>query len=254
MKPLVHYYSHQKQKEKTCVFKIAVVEDTEKWRETIKTFLDAYGKEKHVDFIVEFFHNGEAFLFKATEGFDLAFIDIDLPGINGLDTSRQLRKLNENICIIFFTEFAQFAIQGYEVNAFDYLVKPISYPLFCLKLERFLSHIDSLKDRTFLIKDGKTATRVRHDDVLYLESQKHYIFIHLADGNVLRTRSSLDDVKDDFLQRGFSRINRSIIVNLSKIDDYGNGVIRIKEETLPLSRVYRSDFMMSLNQYLGSGA
>ena len=235
------------------MIRVAIVEDTEKWRTIVKSYLQTYGKEKGVDFLIETFDRGEALLSHGTEMFDLVFMDIDLPERNGIDTSKALRVENENTCLVFLTELPQFAVQGYEVNAFDFLIKPIGYDLFCVKLARILNHIDKSAVKTYMVKDGNEARRLRYSEILYFESQKHYIYFHLGDGSVIKTRATLMDIQDDFLGNGFSKINRSIIVNLSKIDGYGRDDIRIGNEKLPLSRIYRTSFLAELNTFLGRG-
>lgn len=235
------------------MIRVAVVEDSEKWRSTIKGFFEAFGRENNVDFLIETFDRGEAFLCRGSKPFDLVLMDIDLPGQNGMETSKELRLANENVCLVFLTELPQFALQGYEVNAYDFLIKPIGYDLFSVKLNRILRHIGASSDKSFMLMEGNGGRRLHYDEILYFESQKHYIYFHLADGSSTRIRSSLEDIQGEFLLNGFSKINRSIIVNLSKIDDYGRDDVRIGDEKLPLSRVYRSSFVADLNNFLGRG-
>ena len=235
------------------MIKVAIVEDSKKWRQNLKEYLERYGAEKNVGFLTDFFEDGSSFLNSNVEEFDLIFMDIDLAGSSGIEASRELRKRNERASLVFFTELSQFAIQGYEVSAFDFLVKPVAYELFAVKMNRLVRYLGESMVKTFIVKDANGVQRIRYDSILYLESQKHYVYFHLSDGNVVRMRSVLDDVQDEFLSNGFAKINRSIIVSLSKIEGYSRDDIRIGKESLPLSRIYRASFVASLNKFLGHG-
>ena len=173
-----------------------------------------------------------------------------LKQIDVVALSKELRLKDGRVCIVFLTELSQFAIEGYEVRAFDYLVKPIKYDLFSLKLTRILAHLSQSIRKYATIKDGTLTTRVCFDDIVYIESQKHYVYFHCLDQEY-RTRGRLEDIQGEFLAAGFSRINRSIIVNLAHVNGYTSTDVTVKGESLPLSRVYKTDFLRELTLYLG---
>lgn len=232
------------------MIKIIIVEDQEKWRLQIEKHLKMYSQEKNVLFDVTYFDNGESFLSQYSSDIDLIFMDIGLPNKNGIDISREIRKKNDNVCIVFLTELSQFAIQGYEVNAYDYLVKPMKYDLFVVKMDRILNHLKVTAKKYFTLKDNEGMHRLCYDDILYIESQKHYIYFH-CNKETYRMRESLEEIQNEFLTFGFAKINRSIIVNLVKVSDYSHTDVTIKDEVLPLSRVYKSEFLRDLTQFIG---
>ena len=232
------------------MIKVVVVEDQKKWLQQIDQHLKLYSQERSVLFDVISFETGEAFLSQYQGDADLIFMDIGLPNKNGIEISREIRKKDDRVCLVFLTELSQFAIQGYEVNAYDYLVKPMKYDLFVVKMDRILDHIKRATKKYFTIKEGSDIHRILFDDIFYLESQKHYIYFHCKD-ETYRMRGSLDDIQNEFLSSGFSKINRSIIVNLDCVSDYTNTEITIGKEVLPLSRVYKADFLKELNQFIG---
>ena len=232
------------------MYRISVVEDQEKWRLQIEQNLKKYSSEKNVLFDVSFYSSGESFLSQYSSDIDVIFMDIGLPKKNGIEISKEVRKKNENVCIVFLTELSQFAIQGYEVNAYDYLVKPMSYDLFVIKMDRILQHLKITTKKYFSLKDAEGFHRICYDDILYIESQKHYIYFH-CNKEIYRMRGSLEDIQESFTSSGFSKINRSIIINLSKVSDYTHTDVMIEEESLPLSRVYKADFLKVLTQFIG---
>ena len=232
------------------MFKIIVVEDQNKWWEQISSYLSSYAKENDALFEVARFKTGESFLAQYDGSADLVFMDIGLPEKNGIDISKELRQKDGRVCIVFLTELSQFAIEGYEVRAFDYLVKPIKYDLFSLKLSRILAYLSHASRKYATIKDGSLTARICFDDIVYIESQKHYVYFHCLEQEY-RTRGRLEDIQKEYLDSGFSRINRSILVNLAHVNGYTSTDVTAKGENLPLSRVYKTDFLHDLTLYLG---
>ena len=123
---------------------VAIVEDDINASNKLVSFFDEFKKENDIDFNIKTFTNGESFL-KEHDKYDVVFMDIELPGMNGMETITKLRMINQNIIVVFVTNLAQYAIKGYEVNAFDFIVKPVSYYGFCLKLNRVLIRFNNNK-------------------------------------------------------------------------------------------------------------
>ena len=103
--------------------KIAIVEDKQQHIETLKDHLSKYSKDNGIFFDVHTFSDGLKFLDAYNIPFDIVFMDVEMPHINGIETAKRLRKIDRNVCLVFITEFSQFAINGYEVEAFDFIAK-----------------------------------------------------------------------------------------------------------------------------------
>ena len=112
---------------------IAVVEDDQEYQKQLLQYIEQYGKEQEAQYKITVFQNGMNFLDDYKGDCDLIFMDIAMPHMDGLETAAALRKRGDNTCLIFITSMAQYALKGYEVNAFDFLVKPLAYELFCIK-------------------------------------------------------------------------------------------------------------------------
>ena len=233
------------------MLEIALIEDQDKWKEEIVSLFREYGKERKELFRFSFYKTGEAFLCDYHDQFHLICMDIGLPGKSGIEISKELRKKNPDVCLIFLTELSQFAIEGYEVNAYDFLVKPMSYEFFKVKMERILEHIKRNEKKYYSLKNSQEVRKIEIGSICFIESEKHYLYYHCED-NTFRERGSLDDICDFFTANDFVRINRSILVNLKKVISYSGNDVVLEKDTLPLSRVYKTSFLNSLNAYLGT--
>lgn len=230
--------------------KIAIVEDEEKWIKTFKEFVCRYMEETHENISLEVFPDGMDFISDYKGGYDLILMDIAMPHMNGLEAARRLRKTDSNVCLIFVTTLAQYAIKGYEVNAFDFLVKPVEYELFKIKLSKAAAHIGGNVKATFTVTNVNGMRKIPLSEITYVESVQHYLFFH-TEKEVHKMRASLGDVKPLFKQNGFAEINRSFLVNLSYVDGYNNTEVEVAGEKLPLSRIYKTQFLNELTAYLG---
>ena len=115
------------------------------------------------------FSDGASFIDEYTGGFQIVLMDIAMPNMNGLETARRLREIDDVVCLIFITSLSQYAIRGYEVSALDYVVKPLSYDLFKIKLAKAISHLN--KDTIYTVKIPNGVQKIRLSDLVYIESQ-----------------------------------------------------------------------------------
>ncbi len=232
------------------MIKIAVVEDEKKWDDTFRNYIAEYGAKTKRVFEITSFADGMEFISDYDGGFDLVLMDIAMPHMNGMEAAKRLRAVDGRVCLMFITTLAQYAVNGYDVNAFDFLVKPIEQELFNIKFARAVAHIESKAPKSFVISCAGGVRKMPVDDIRYIESVKHYLFFHTTGGD-RKMRASLDEIKAFFENNGFVAINRSLLVNLAFVDGYDNNGVTIGGETLPLSRVYRSAFLDKLAAYLG---
>ncbi len=192
----------------------------------------------------------EALNFIRQRSVDLIFLDIQMPQILGTDFLRTLKKPPK---VIFTTAFRKFAIEGFELDAVDYLLKPISF-------ERFLKAVNKVMDASLNgtltienVQESKTSAdpyvylrsdrkmiKVALSDILYIESIKDYIKVVAASGTVI-TKQSISSIEETLPRDMFIRIHRSYIVSVSKIESYNHELIWIAKQELPISRMYRHE-------------
>lgn len=219
----------------------AIVDDSSLDRDNLVRYIDEYAKSHDVDIEPIALPDATSFLREDSSQFSLVFFDIDMPGISGMEAARLLRSVNPDITIVFVTSMPQYALEGYEVEAADYLVKPISYPTFSLKLTRALARVQERSEQSLVIKaaDGMVILPVR--DVLYIESHGHYLMYHTA-YETYRTRETMTACEKKLESSGFARCNSYYLVNLKQVKAISGSSVKVGTDELAMSRSRRKTF------------
>jgi len=181
-----------------------------------------------------------------TESIDLIFLDINMPVINGLDF---LKSLPNPPSVIITTAYREYAIEGYDLDVIDFLLKPISFERFLKAVNRYI-----LRSRAFLqekavspepqgkkyifIQDGKNVFKLPYNDVLYFEGYGEYVKV-IATSKTYLVRDSLTEFENRLPVDSFLRIHKSYIVNLNKITGFNTTHVLINNSELPIGRIYR---------------
>lgn len=195
----------------------------------------------------------EAFRVVNSRSVDLIFLDISMPEITGLSFAR---SLTSSVKIIFTTAYREFAVDGFDLQAVDYLLKPVSYERLLRAVTRYLAENSpkplpdndqddpGIKDSLFVRSDRKMV-KVIFSDIEYIESISDYIRIHLK-GKKIVTRETLSGIEQKLPLNKFLRIHRSFIVNIDAVDSFTNEYAEIGSDQLPVSRGYRQDVISRL--------
>lgn len=189
----------------------------------------------------------EAFNSINTNKIDLIFLDINMPDITGLSFAK---SINKDIKIIFTTAYREYAIDGFDLQAVDYLLKPISYERLFKALDTYFEiyaketpivHKESnLKEPTYMfVKADRKMIKVDFSDILYIESLRDYLQIHTSN-TIITTRETISNVEARLPIDSFIRIHRSFIVSIKHIESYTSEFIEINKKALPISRSYKS--------------
>lgn len=195
-----------------------------------------------------------AFEFIKENDVDLIFLDIQMPGINGLEFAENIPG---NTLIIFTTAFSEYALDSYEVDAVDYLIKPIEAKRFHKAVEKAITYhsllisakkenIKEMNPDYIFIKSERRYFKIKYDDILFIEGLKDYVIIQTAEKRII-TKMFLSTIHELLPNDLFFRINKSYIVNLDKIESFDNNDIFIKEYEIAIGNKYREDFF---NTYL----
>lgn len=190
------------------MIKVAIVEDEMKEREKLRSYFEKLEKEIGTLYLLSFFSDGDKFLFDFHYGmYDLVLMDIELSGKdNGITVSEKLRKIDTDVILVFMTNLAQYAIEGYKVNAVDYIVKPISYFDFKARISSLSNDINSKhKEKVLIQTDGKKIV-VLINDIYYIETVSHSLIYHTKTGEY-KAYGALKTVQTELENFHFSMCN-----------------------------------------------
>lgn len=195
------------------VIHVAIVEDEENEQAALKGCLERFSTENNVTFDIDIFSDPVLLLDAYQPIYDIIYMDIQMPHMNGMDAARRLRALDQKVLLVFVTNLTQYAIEGYEVSALDYVLKPIQYYSFAMKLTRALWRVEQAQEDSLNISTGSGTARVNLRDVKYIEVRDHLLTYYTVDGSYseLGTLSSLEKKLTD---KDFARCSSSCIVNL----------------------------------------
>lgn len=232
---------------------IAIVEDDKSQAEQLESTLSRYSNEFRVPLKTTVFYNAMAFLNKYSGEYDIVFMDILMPMLNGMDASRLLREKDEKVMVIFVTNMQQYAIQGYEVGAFDFILKPVRYPEFKLKFTRAMSKLmPQKKVASILIKSESGIVRLTPDQILYVEVQQHHCVYHTRQGD-FRQYQTMKSVELQLGEYGFARCNNYLLVNLAYVRKIDGMSVYINDTALPISYPRRKQFCDKFEEFMGAG-
>lgn len=229
---------------------MAIVDDDPAMRATLHGYLDRYAAENHTALDVTEFGCGDTFLQEYRTGFDVLFFDVDMPGTDGLDTARRLRRIDTQVSLIFVTNMAQYAICGYEVEALDYILKPVSYYDFALKLQKALRRAGRHASRKLTLETMDGVRRLDTAEIYYVEVLAHYLIYHLSSGEV-RVRGRMDQAAAELEPFGFARIHKSYLINLRYLELLKPNMVTLADQSLPVGRAYKESLMQAYLKYQG---
>lgn len=234
------------------MFKIGILEDEKQPAEDLLKFLDLFfSQQPDLSYTVTWYNRGMALLKDYKRDFDFLFLDIQLPDITGMQAATQIRMMDENVTILFVPNLAQYAIQGYSVQAFDYILKPVSYPSFCQKMERAIqSKLRQSNDVYLDIRTKKGSIRLSCDSIFYIEIYNHTLMIH-TDQGVLEQWGSLSKYEKMLSDSHFSRCNASYLVNLKYVSSMERDKVKIQSAWLPIGRTRKKKFLEDYSLYKG---
>lgn len=231
---------------------IAIVEDEEDSVRLLCSHIKKYCEEKKIAYDVSCFSDGLEFLARYSPAYDVVFMDIEMPNINGMETAKRLRASDAYVPLVFITNLKQYALQGYKVEALDYLVKPVGYAAFSTMFSRVRKKIPEEKVGEIVVHTRAQTIRIRISDILYVETLQHFLYYHTVNG-VVKIWGTLAEVEEKLPEDRFLRCNNSYIVNLEKVDRIEGDEVCIGEERLKISRGKKKEFIHSSVRYLSGG-
>jgi DNA-binding LytR/AlgR family response regulator len=228
---------------------IAIVEDEQKHVEILKGYLDRYGEEHKTSFSVREFRDGMDIIDDYNTDYDIIFLDIQMKLLDGMTTAKRIREVDKNVVLIFITTTVQYAVQGYQVDALGYVLKPVSYIQFEQLVEKAMGRVDQKNKKDYIVFSA-SEKQVKLDCSLisYIESRRNNVLIHTKEEDYI-TVGPLKKYEEILKTRGFSKCHNAYIVNLSAVFAIDRDeVVLVDKTTLPISRARKKEFMNELTE------
>lgn len=232
------------------MIKVGIVDDEQKERDTLREFFRRLQKENHEEIVVQEYSDGESLMEQYDFSCDLICLDIELGGKSGIDTAKEIRKIDEKVILIFITNMAQLAIRGYEVQALDFIVKPISYYPFSIKMRSVINLINSRKNINIVLTIPGGIQKISTDQLYYTEVNGHYLYYHTSNG-IFKQKASMKELEDKLEGLSFKRCNNCYLINLKYVDSVNKDDVQIAGEWLKISRSRKREFLQALANYMG---
>lgn len=238
------------QKEDLKMIQIAVVEDEQEYIDIITEYLQRYEQEQNTKIQVTVYRDGDAVTEAYKAQFDIILMDIQMKFVDGMTAAEEIRKKDSEVIIIFITNMKQYAIRGYEVDALDYILKPVTYFAFGQKLKKAVDRLEKRKQISVLVPVKGGMLRFNVGDIYYVESRGHNLIYHTSDGEYT-SYGTMKSVEEEYEQYGFCRGNKCYLINLEHVDGIKDKCAVVKGENLQLSRPRLNGFMQELTRYWG---
>ncbi len=234
------------------MLRFAVVDDQEEDRLHMKECIGYLMEITGEEIFVSYFDDPNSFLCSYKSDFDIILMDIEMPEINGIEVVREIRKIDKLVSVLFVTNMAQFVFQGYEVNAVDYIVKPIDKYAFALKMKRVIARCEGLNKEAIVINSEGSLKRLETRLIKYFEVQGHYVVIHMLKEDI-KVYSTLKSIEKQLNPGLFSHCNRYCLVNLRYVESIEKDTVIIGNDLLPISRPQKKQFIKSFVNFVGRG-
>lgn len=206
-------------------------------------------KIDYIDLQKTFTKSDEALKYLRKYPVDFMFLDINMPSISGIDFHK---KLPHKIMVVFTTAYSEFAVQGFNLNATDYLLKPFSQDRFTEAMDKIKmlyelqNQNQKIEQQYLFIRADYSLQKIPLQDILFIEGLDDYLKIHIENQKTIVARMTMKAILEKLPGSGFLRVHRSFIVPMAKIEKVRNKIIYIKEEEIPISASYEKDFLIAL--------
>lgn len=234
--------------------RVAIAEDEGRDLDRLREQLNRFGTENLIEMQLFPFPNGAQLLERFRGGWDLILLDVDMPTLNGMETARAIRQLDPDVLIMFITNLAQYALGGYEVQAFDYMLKPVSYPALAMKLKLALRALQRNADRSIILNRGGELFRVPLSHLYYIEVFGHRLCYHTMERDIdVNSVSALSDLERELRPDGFVRCHKSFLVNVRYVDHIKGCALTVNGQEIPISKNRRGEVLKELLAYAKGG-
>ncbi len=228
---------------------LAIVEDEDSYAQQLTEFIQKFQEESGNYFKVTRFSDGDEITNGYKGQFDIILMDIEMKLMDGMTAAEEIRRLDQEVVIMFITNMTNYAIRGYQVDALDYVLKPVSYFAFSQKLDRAISRIRKSDSKIISVEMPSGVKKLDIDNIFYIESEGHNLNFYTSAGE-FSVRARMADFEEQLSAYNFFRSNKGYLVNLKYVDGVEKGACIIAGKQLLISRSRKSEFMSALTDYM----
>lgn len=236
------------------MIRIAIVDDNVAHSEILYNMLFQYAKEQSISIDVDKFEDGFSFMDTyEKKTYDAVFLDLIMPGMDGMEIAKSIRRTNQIISIIFITSTASSAVMGYKVEALDYMIKPVSYTNLYFAMNKLIKVCERNRmKKSIQIKLEGSIIFVNTEDIIYIESVRHSCIFHTDEGDYTAV-ISIGALEEELEKYHFARCHKSFIINLARITKMTNKSVQLGKNGLevPISREKQKALMQKLVLFYG---
>ncbi len=232
------------------MIRIAMVEDEAAVREQLKGYVQRYTRQYGTAFEVTEFADGMDILDAYRPVYDIIFLDVEMKHLDGMETAQRIRALDEDVILIFITNMAQYAINGYAVGALDYVLKPVPYFAFSQELQKAVDKLSRRAKRYLAVPVDCGLRRLDTAQIYYLESEGHKVHFYTEEGELVAP-GSLKAFEEKLEGAPFARCNSGYLVNLAQVNAVQQSTVQVGPYALQVSRPKRKSFLAALADYIG---
>lgn len=229
--------------------KIAIVEDQAVEQQRLKGYIEQYCQDADIPVEIDLYNDGINIVDQYRSQYDVLYLDVEMAIMDGMTAARKIRERDSDVLIVFVTNHSQVAIQGYSVEAIDFILKPLSYFGFSEHFKKILKKLPETPQDYLYIKKGATTTKVPQQKIRYIENEGHRIFIHTEEDTYELTGTMKN--MEQSLKGPFFRSNSCYIVNLAFVERVEGSTAYVDGTPLQVSRPRKKEFMQALTNYIG---
>lgn len=229
---------------------VAIVENEKADRELLMQYTRRFFEEVQHPLVLHVFSDGQALLDNYPEGVQVIFMDIEMEHMDGMAAARALRKFDSNAILVFITNLFQYALDGYAVNAMDFIVKPVYYTSFRDCMDKVMLRVERQGSSLLQVSYDKSLRYVDIGMIYYIETDGKKTRLHTRAGD-MTCGDSLKALEAKLVPFGFYRCHQAFLVNLLYVDSMTARDVIVQGNALPLSRYKKTEFLNALAKYAG---
>ena len=232
------------------MLKIAIVEDEIESIEQIQCYIEEYCKEYSKEIQITAYRDGSQMIENYKKNYDIIFLDIEMPVMNGMETAEKIRKVDKDVVLVFITNMAQYAINGYSVGALDFILKPINYSTFSVRLTRAINRVKKRESGVILLSLPDGLKKLKTRQIYYVDVQNRMLHYHTDEGEYV-IRGTMQNTEKKLERYQFVKCNHWYLVNLRYVSEIRKDIAIVAGNELEISRRNKTAFLAALTNYVG---